>query len=53
MALHQALGERSDLVVIPGMEHELAEAPGIEAAPQTVHAVAVDAALTDWFAKHL
>jgi dienelactone hydrolase len=52
-ALHRALGARGELVTIPGMAHELAEAPGIETAPQTAHAKAVDTELTAWFQKHL
>ncbi len=53
-ALHKVLGEqRSELVTIPGMAHEFAEAPGLEPAPQTEHAKLVDAELTRWFARHL
>ncbi|MFD9890024.1 prolyl oligopeptidase family serine peptidase [Amycolatopsis sp. NPDC059027] len=52
-ALAKALGDRGEQVIIPGMAHELAEAPGIEAAPQTEHARAVDAELTKWFARRL
>ncbi|MGH3590607.1 MAG: alpha/beta hydrolase, partial [Pseudonocardiaceae bacterium] len=37
----------------PGMPHHLAEPPGVEPAPQTVHAAAVDAAFTSWFTEHL
>jgi dienelactone hydrolase len=38
---------------IPGMGHAFAEEPGIEPAPQTVEARLVDAAITDWFIRHL
>jgi predicted esterase len=38
---------------IPGMGHALAEEPGIDAAPQTPHAAAVDRIVTDWFQRHL
>ena len=36
-----------------GMPHHLAEPPGVEPAPQTVHAAAVDAAFISWFTEHL
>ncbi|NIJ11482.1 dienelactone hydrolase [Saccharomonospora amisosensis] len=52
-ALRDALGERARLVVIPGMEHALAEEPGIEQAPQTEHAALVDAEVTEWFRARL
>ncbi len=52
-ALHEVLGERSRLVTVPGMEHALAEEPGLDAAPQTPHAAVVDAEFTAWFARHL
>jgi pimeloyl-ACP methyl ester carboxylesterase len=54
--LHAALGQRSvttDLVVVPGMGHALAEEPGVEAAPQLPHAAEVDRLAVDWFARHL
>jgi hypothetical protein len=35
------------------MAHELAEAPGIEPAPQTEGARLVDAELTKWFSQRL
>lgn len=44
---------RVDLVVVPAMAHALAEEPGLEPAPQTVHASAVDRHAVDWFAAHL
>ncbi len=52
-ALVAALGEKGEQVLIPGMAHELAEAPGIEPAPQTEHAALVDAELTKWFSERL
>ncbi|MGH3005897.1 MAG: alpha/beta hydrolase family protein [Gaiellaceae bacterium] len=45
--------ERTSLVQIPGMGHPLAEEPGLEPAPQTAHASQVDAAIVDWFRRHL
>jgi dienelactone hydrolase len=38
---------------VPGMPHHMAEPPGVEPAPQNVHAAAVDAAFTAWFTEHL
>ncbi|MBD0322888.1 MAG: hypothetical protein ICV72_05800 [Aldersonia sp.] len=38
---------------IEGMGHALAEEPGIEPAPQTVHAAEVDRIATRWFTEHL
>ncbi len=52
-ALVSALGTQAEQVIIPGMAHELAEAPGIEPAPQTKHAEQVDAELTKWFSQRL
>jgi len=52
-ALAAELGDRAALLSIPGMAHALAEAPGIEPAPQNADAVRVDAALTEWFLKRL
>ncbi len=43
----------ADLVVVEGMEHALAEAPGDEPAPQTPHAAEVDAHAVAWFRRHL
>jgi pimeloyl-ACP methyl ester carboxylesterase len=51
--LHELLGDRAELVTIPGMGHSFADAPGIEAAPQNADALRVDAVLTEWFLKHL
>lgn len=42
-----------ELVTVPGMQHAVAEEPGLEAAPQTAHAKLVDAEWTRWFAKYL
>jgi alpha-beta hydrolase superfamily lysophospholipase len=44
--------DRTALVEIPGMEHALAEEPGLEPAPQSAHAKLVDAAVVDWFRRH-
>ncbi|MFE0764792.1 alpha/beta hydrolase family protein [Streptomyces smyrnaeus] len=54
-ALHlvDALGERSELLSIPGLAHPLADEPGIEPAPQLPPARTVDAGLTAWFRRHL
>ncbi|MHA6801380.1 prolyl oligopeptidase family serine peptidase [Bounagaea algeriensis] len=48
-----ALGERSELLSVPGLAHPLAEEPGIEPAPQLPLAREVDAGLTTWFRRHL
>ena len=45
--------ERVTLVSVPEMGHALAEAPGIEPAPQTADARRVGAAVTEWFRRHL
>jgi hypothetical protein len=44
---------RSDVVVVDGMAHALAEEPGLEPAPQTAAAVTVDRHAVEWFARHL
>jgi pimeloyl-ACP methyl ester carboxylesterase len=49
----EALGERSELLSIPGLAHPLADEPGIEPAPQLPLAREVDAGLTTWFRRHL
>ncbi|GGP66617.1 peptidase [Saccharothrix coeruleofusca] len=51
--LAAAVGERAELLSIPGLAHPLAEEPGIEPAPQLPTARAVDTGLTDWFRRHL
>jgi pimeloyl-ACP methyl ester carboxylesterase len=51
--LVDALGERSELLSIPGLAHPLADEPGIEPAPQLPPAREVDAGLTRWFRRHL
>ncbi|WP_257232157.1 S9 family peptidase [Streptomyces sp. Rer75] len=51
--LVDALGERSELLSIPGLAHPLAEEPGIEPAPQLPQAREVDTGLTRWFRRHL
>jgi dienelactone hydrolase len=45
--------DRVGLTSIPGMKHAFAAEPGIEPAPQTAEAKLVDAAVTDWFNRHL
>jgi hypothetical protein len=44
---------RSDVVVVDGMAHALAEEPGLEPAPQTAAAATVDGHAVEWFARHL
>lgn len=51
--LAEALGERSELLSIPGLAHPLAEEPGIDPAPQLPSARRVDTGLTTWFRRHL
>jgi alpha-beta hydrolase superfamily lysophospholipase len=54
--LRDALAQRSvttELVVVPGMGHELAEEPGIEPAPQLPAAAEVDRLAVAWFQRHL
>lgn len=51
--LVDALGDRSELLSIPGLAHPLAEEPGIEPAPPLPPAREVDAGLTAWFRRHL
>lgn len=41
------------LHVVDGMGHALAEEPGVEPAPQTVHAAGVDRVAVDWFRRYL
>ena len=45
--------DRVDLRVVPGMGHALAEEPGVDAAPQTPAAAAVDRLAVDWLGRHL
>jgi hypothetical protein len=51
-ALHAAL-PGSDLVVVEGQGHDLAEAPGFEPAPQLPGAARVDALVVEWLKEHL
>lgn len=44
---------RVDLVVVANMAHALAEEPGVEPAPQTVSATAVDRHAVEWLCTHL
>lgn len=52
-ALVQHSSAPTSLVRIPGMEHALAAEPGLEPAPQSQAAAAVDRLITDWFRRHL
>jgi pimeloyl-ACP methyl ester carboxylesterase len=47
------LGDRVELVTLPGMKHAIADEPGLEAAPQNADAKRVDAEFTRWFRQHL
>jgi alpha-beta hydrolase superfamily lysophospholipase len=47
------LGDRVELVTIPGMRHAIADEPGMEPAPQNEDAKRVDAEFTRWFQQHL
>jgi dienelactone hydrolase len=54
--LHAALAQRqveTEIVVVTGMGHVLAEEPGIEPAPQLPAAAEVDRLAVGWFARHL
>ena len=53
LALSRRSPDRAELIEIPGMEHSLADEPGLEPAPQTGAAAHVDRLLTDWFRRHL
>ncbi|MBA2496613.1 MAG: alpha/beta hydrolase [Acidimicrobiia bacterium] len=44
---------RADLVVVADMAHALAEEPGVEPAPQTAPAAAVDRHAVHWLRRHL
>ena len=46
-------GDQSRLVTVPDMPHALADEPGVEPAPQTPHAAAVDRLAVDWFERNL
>lgn len=45
--------DRVRLTTVPGLEHPLAEQPGLAPAPQTPHAKLVDEEIADWFRGHL
>jgi pimeloyl-ACP methyl ester carboxylesterase len=51
--LVDAVGDRAELLSVPGLTHPLADEPGIEPAPQLPLAREVDAGLTTWFRRHL
>lgn len=44
---------RVDLVVVPAMQHALAEEPGVDPAPQTSAAATVDDHAVSWFTAHV
>lgn len=54
-ALRDELHRRADaeLAVIPGMAHAFADEPGLEPAPQSPQAAAVDRAAVEWFRRGL
>jgi pimeloyl-ACP methyl ester carboxylesterase len=51
--LQGAVGAGAELVEISGMEHALADEPGLEPAPRTAHAAQVDTTVADWLRRHL
>lgn len=51
--LVDAMGQRSELLSIPGLAHPLADEPGIEPAPQLPVVREVDSGLARWFGRHL
>jgi pimeloyl-ACP methyl ester carboxylesterase len=53
LRLVEALGDRAELLSIPGLAHPLADEPGIEPAPQLPLAREVDTGLSTWFRRHL
>jgi dienelactone hydrolase len=53
LAREYADPSRVELVTVPGMGHPLAEEPGVEPAPQTVHAATVDGHTARWLGRHL
>lgn len=53
LADRYARADRVDLVTIEGMEHALADGPGMEPAPQLPHAAAVDRHAVEWLQRHL
>jgi pimeloyl-ACP methyl ester carboxylesterase len=44
---------RASVVRIPGMEHALAEEPGLDPAPQSAQAARVDQTVADWLRRRL
>jgi pimeloyl-ACP methyl ester carboxylesterase len=53
LSLVEALGQRCELLSVPGLAHPLADEPGIEPAPQLPLAREVDAGLVRWFRRQL
>jgi len=49
----ERLGATVDWQVVPEMAHALADEPGLDAAPQTPQAAAVDRLAVAWFRQHL
>ncbi|WP_232667462.1 alpha/beta hydrolase family protein [Pseudonocardia sp. TRM90224] len=52
-AVGDAMGNAAELLSIPGLEHPLADEPGIEPAPQRPLTREVDAGLAAWFRRHV
>lgn len=48
-----AVGDKAELLTVPGLAHPLADEPGLEPAPQSPQARAVDAELTTWFSRQI
>lgn len=51
-ALLAALAGPKRQVMVPGMDHFIAELPGLEPAPQAAHASAAEQAIEAWLAAH-
>jgi dienelactone hydrolase len=57
--LHDALAagygspEEVSLVTVPGLEHALADEPGIDPSPQSAGAARVDSEVTAWLLRHI
>jgi pimeloyl-ACP methyl ester carboxylesterase len=52
-ALSRSSRSHTSLVRIPELGHALAEEPGLDPAPQTQQAARVEAAVADWFQRHV
>jgi hypothetical protein len=53
LATRYADRDRVELVTLAGLEHALADEPGVEPAPQTPAAAQVDKLAADWLARYL